>query len=232
MILYWDKDGKGYVTEDTARQRDMRGIQRHHFVTKKDLIDGGGLPSSAMQFENSQFYLGYKDKRFKLPSPRDNDLNIMTLEPWAGEVVVVESYGYIGLIDVNTGEFLISINKNTYAIYPLSKDYFIVVDRDIDNKKIVNRNNQILDSVKGTYVKRKAGDQILREVLTNDKDNKYRSDGRFSIKTLKRYEETLKDRQLLKDTVLRMKKQGVGFKEIYNILSSTYHSKNNENIMQ
>lgn len=223
--LYWDKERECYVGVDVAMAKGMHGIRRHHFVDKNDLIEGGGLPLSTFQYDNSNFYIPYTDRSYRLPSPRDNALNIMTLEPWAGEVVVVESNFYKGVIDVNTGELLIPCERDNYAIYPISKDYFIILNRDTYRQKIVNRNNQVLDEVYGNYHKSKDGDKIFRHVL-DKKTKKSKCDGRITINSLKRHEQNSDKIEQLKNVVIELRNAGYGDEAIHKLVDTAYNTRN------
>ena len=222
-LLYWNKVDKCYISYEDAKARGMHGVDRHHFVTKEDLVKGNGLPSPVLEHVNSKFFIGYEDKRYRIISPANNEPNILTLSPWAGEVVVVDSNNGKGVIDVNTGELLIPFDKSHYAIYPISTDYFVVVAPDIDHKKIVNRKNQTLDTIYGTYSPKEG--ELFRRVLSDVKDKQYKCDGRFSLKSLKKRDATMEMRQQYIQSIKSLKSAGVGLHDMYKLLQDTYHNK-------
>lgn len=225
-IMYWDKNSKSYITRESAELVKMRDIERHHYCNKEDLIKGGGLPMPIYEHSNSKFYIGYDDVRYRIINPRDNELNALTLEKWAGEVVVVERGIEKGVIDVNTGELLIPFSEKNKAIYPISKDYFVIVGRDRDYKKIVSRRNNVVDKLYGVYKRNADMGQLFRMVLDDESDERvYKGDGRFSTKALERRENTLDVRSQYVKSIRELKSAGVGLKELNKILMLAYQNK-------
>lgn len=218
-IKYWDKTNKKYITREEATKINLRGIRRHCYVTKEDLIKGDGLPQYGVETFNCDFLIVINKKGYKIIHPADNIPNVTTLnDDWIGEIVMVEHGKCQGLIDVNTGELLIPFDKQNYAIYPINKDYFCVVDPTLENKKIVNRKNQVIDSIHGTYVK--SGDQLLRHSI--NKNGQYVQDGRVSINSLRRKEKTANDRKNLETAILNLKENGMSFPELSKLVAKIY----------
>lgn len=226
-LKYWDKREKKYISKEEAMEKGMHGIRRHEYITKEDLINGGGLPDASYAF-NCDFVIVVKKQAYKIINPMDNPAtNTLTLETnWAGEVVMVESSKGVGLLDLKSGEMLIPYGKNHYGIYPLNKDYFCIVDPTLENKKIVNRQQTVLDSIHGTYVRN--GNQLMRHII---KDNgKYATDGRLSIKSLERREKTLTDRKNLEQTIINLKQSGMTIEELTKLVNKIYNKNSNMNM--
>ncbi len=223
--MYWDKNSKSYITRESAEMVKMRDVERHHYCTKEDLVKGSGLPMPIYEQSNSKFYIGYDNVRYRILNPRDNELNTLTLGKWAGEVVVVERGFEKGVIDVNTGELLIPFSEKNKAIYPISKDYFVVVRKDKDNKKIVSRRNSTIDKIYGTYRRNADIGQLFRMVLNDEGDEcVYKTDGRLSLRSLERIEQTLDVRRKYKEAIKELQDAGIGLKELSKMLMETYHN--------
>lgn len=178
---YWNRIDECYVTHQEAEDRGMRGIERHHFVTKADLVRGGGLPLAYLEHLNSRFFIEYDDVTYQVLNPSKSHIHMCELESWAGEVTVVERDYEKGLIDVNTGEMIIPFDKENHDIYPINPNFFVVVSPDIDHKKIIDRKNQSLDKIIGTYEVR--DDQLFRRLYSKE-DHAYRTSGRHSVESL------------------------------------------------
>ena len=183
VTKYWSRVDECYVSSQEAEDRGMHGVERHHFVTKADLVRGGGLPLAYLEHINSKFFIEFKDVTYQVVNPSKSHIHMCELESWAGEVTVVENNNEKGVIDVNTGDMIIPFDKNHYDIYPISSNFFVVVAPDIDHKKIVDRKKQSLDRVIGTYELRE--DQLFRRLYSKD-DHTYRTSGRHSIESLQK----------------------------------------------
>lgn len=216
--LYYNKKDGNYVTRDTALLLGEENFRRHYFLTKQDLIDGGGLPVILYKHKNSDYLIGFKDCKYKLVE--SEPIGELTLEPWAGEIALVEKNYCMGVIDANNGKILIPFDKKIKRILPISKDYF-VVEENSGEKKILNRNNEIVDQLIGKYYKKE--NKLLRCVYNYNQELKVES--RLSIKTLDRLSNTAKLRNTLRETVKELQREGFGLESIYRMASDIYYNK-------
>lgn len=223
-LKYWDKVDKKYISKEDAELKNMRGIRKHYYVVKEDLIEGGGLPNPGLPF-NCDFVIVCKNQAYKLLNPMNNpSINSLTLENnWAGEVVMVENKEGVGLLDLSSGKMIIPYSKNNYDIYPLNKDFYCIVDPTLENKKLVNRQNIELDNIHGTYVK--SGNQLMRHIIKEN--GKYATDGRLSIKTLERREKTLSARKNIEESIGFLKQNGMTIEELTKLITKMYNNNSN-----
>lgn len=220
-IKYWDKQNKIYISKEEAMSKYMHGIRRHVYVKIDDLIKGGGLPKENLSF-NCDYVIICKKQAYKLVNPIDHPApNTITLEDnWAGEVVMVENNKGQGLLDLKTGELIIPFSKSNYEIYPISKDYFCIIDPSLENKKIVNRKQVVLDEIHGTYVK--SSDKLMRHSIKRS-NGQYVLDGRITISSLQRKEQTIADHKNLEKTISNLKKSGMTIEELLKLVNKMYN---------
>ena len=119
-----------------------------------------------------------------------------------------------------TGELIIPFSKSNYEIYPISKDYFCIVDPSLENKKIVNRKQVVLDEIHGTYVK--SSDKLMRHSIKRS-NGQYVLDGRITISSLQRKEQTIADHKNLEKTISNLKKSGMTIEELLKLVNKMYN---------
>lgn len=228
-IMFWDVNSKGYITAGSAYAKKMEGVERHHFVKTEDLVENGGLPSPVFEDETSVYYLPVNNKLFQIINPRNVKINKYTLDDWAGKVVIIQDNNGKGVLDIESGEIVISCDKSNVEIYPIDTNFFVVVDKNESKKKIINRENIALDEITGDYRLKLRDDgrkELLREVL--GKDGKVRVDRRWTVKALNRADSTRQLDKQFNKLVQEYKKNGYGFPLLYDKLKKSYHNEKDD----
>ena len=153
----------------------------------------------------------------------NDDCNACTLEDWSDEISLIDIDGSKGAMDVESGKFIITPDSSNIAIYPISKDYFVIQKKD--EKIIVDTNNHILDRLNGEYVFKVRADgrkELLRKLNTND--GMIRIDKRWTINSLERESSVGETNNNFKDIVKQFKDNGINVSVLYDKIKNAYHN--------